>query len=238
MAPSSPRCQCAQQACSLWKREGDGQRGPTLQLKLLVKCDDHQERTCLDTDTLHKPEANSGEMRKGRSSLSGSRTATQNHVLLWLNISQLSARKNVTKIIIGWPILHTLPPRQPMYSDSKIQHGCEQFLPTSHCLPHSLHLSRPESFTYMPGESVDTLKLRHCNRDQLTISYCRETNKLFCLQNCNETRNLIKVKTFLVISEIWNLVLRVGIWNEVLTEVVLSRFQTVGEEKWGGHRNI
>ena len=119
-----------------------------------------------------------------------------------------------------------------------IQHGCEQFLPTSHCLPHSLHLFRPESFTYMPGESVDTLNICHCNTDQLTISYYRETKKLFCLQNYNETWNLIKVKTFLVISTIWNLVLRVGIWNEVLTQVVLSRFQTVEEEKWGGHRNI
>ena len=64
MAPSSPRCQCAQQALSQWKREGEGQRVPTMQLKLLVKCDDRQERTSLDTDTLHKPEANSGEMRK------------------------------------------------------------------------------------------------------------------------------------------------------------------------------
>ena len=156
----------------------------------------------------------------------------------WIFLKQLSARKNVTKIITGWPILHTLPPRQPMYPDSTIQRGCEQFLPTSHCLPHSLHLFRPESFTYVPCESVDTLKMHHCNRDLLTISYYRETNKLFGPQNCNETPNLIKVKTFLVISTIWNLVLRIGIWNEVLTQVVLNRFQTVDGEKWGGHRNI
>ena len=71
-----------------------------MQLKLLVKCDDRQERTCLDTDTLHKPEANSGEMRKGRSSLSVSRPATQNDVLLWLKISQTVERQDKGPVAI------------------------------------------------------------------------------------------------------------------------------------------
>ena len=116
MAASSPRCQCAQQACSQWKREGEGQRGPTMQLKLLVKCDDRHERKCLDTDTLHKPEANSGEMRKGRSSLSVSCQATQNHVLLWLNISQLVPEKMSLK-------------------SSLVDLFCTPFLPDSPCIP-------------------------------------------------------------------------------------------------------
>ena len=176
-----------------------------MQLKLLVKCDDRQERTCLDTDTLHKPEANSREMRKGRSSLSVSRPATQNHVLRWLNISQtVECQKKMSK------------------KSSLVDLFCTPFLPDSPCIPiqqfnmvvnsscrhrtayHILCICSALRVLHMPGESVDALKMHHCNRDQLIISYYtyRETNKLFCLQNCNETPNLIKVKTFLVISAI------------------------------------
>ena len=149
-------------------------------------------------------------------------------------------------------------PKKMSLKSSLVDLFCTPFHPDSPCIPiqqfnmvvnsscrhrtayHILCICSALRALHMPGESVDTLKMHHCNRDQLIISYYtyRETNKLFCLQNCNETRNLIKVKTFLVISAIWNLVLRVGIWNEVLTQVVLSRFQTVEEEKWVGHRNI
>ena len=148
-------------------------------------------------------------------------------------------------------------PEKMSLKSSLVDLFCTPFLPDSPCIPiqqfnvvvnsscrhrtayHILCICSALRVLHICHvESVDTLKMHHCNRDLLTISYYRETNKLFGPQNCNETPNLIKVKTFLVISTIWNLVLRVGIWNEVLTQVVLNRFQTVDGEKWGGHRNI